>query len=187
MTDDLNPAAPQAPAGAVEAQVLTSSDVGSADVVLGLGGEAASAVVGDVGAASTLPDNPANPDPAPTTTYPAPPTDGNLTLPSPAVAPEAPAPTVTEPVIEPVVVVDTAPAPIVTTPAPPPAPAFGMAAGAAPVSDILDPKITTAVVNAVREACSPHLNAIDSIAVYWGGEHGVAIRNLVGRIRQELQ
>lgn len=31
-----------------------------------------------------------------------------------------------------------------------------------------------------------HLNAIENIAVYWGGENGVAIRNLVGRIREHL-
>lgn len=60
--------------------------------------------------------------------------------------------------------------------------------GATPENGLAVTDAGTAAAAATKMAVvKANLNAIEQLALYWGGETGVKIRNHVGRIREELQ
>jgi hypothetical protein len=54
-------------------------------------------------------------------------------------------------------------------------------------ADGADTATSTAAPAEVKPEVFVQLNAIEQLAVYWGGETGTKIRNHVGRIRQLLE
>lgn len=58
------------------------------------------------------------------------------------------------------------------------------AAGPGPVIDVPLGQVLT---DEAREGIATHLNAIEQLALFWGGETGVRLRNHVGFVRQYLQ
>lgn len=145
-----------------ESQVIKSTDVGDAGAVLGLGGVTAQAVAGSVSPNTEA----APPDPAGAAAP-----EGSTPAPTGQAPAETAASATTPGATEQAIVVATA--------------------ALRPPTDAQVGQLQTAMIREVdieaKRQVHSNLNAIEQLALYWGGDTGTKIRNHVGRIRELLQ